>query len=655
MNVAPAGEQTPPWAEPNPFADQIDSVYDFIVVGSGGGGGPVAANLAKAGFRVLVLEAGGAAEPLTYQVPAFHPLASEDNDLSWKFYVEHYSRRVRRRGHRTSFVPDEFTGELRHPIFLEGVEVDKAKRTGIFYPRAGTLGGCTAHNAMVFIYPHNSDWEHIRRITGDRSWGPRRMRRYFQRLERCEYAKPPWSRWLNWARHGFDGWLTTSRADPTLLLRDSVLVRLVLAAAQTSYAAYARTVHALWDQFWSWVGNFFDPNAWDWVKNGREGLILSPMTTRNGRRTGTRELLRETMRARPQSLTVKLHALVTRVHIEDKRAVGVEFIDGARLYRADPIHANRTAGARRRTVRARYEVILAGGTFNTPQLLMLSGIGPKRHLERHQIKVEADLPGVGRNLQDRYEIGVVHKMKADFECLKHATFSEMDREFAEWRNGHGLYASNGALIAMIKRSSHCQAEPDLYLFAIPGYFAGYRPRYSERCRGKNYFTWAILKGHTKNTAGWIRLRSSDPCQPPNINFMYFDEGNDTRGDDLDAIAAGVEFVRRIAQRTASLFDEEIPGPQCRSRAEMRQFIKDSAWGHHACGTCKIGADDDPSAVLDSRFRVRGVTGLRVVDASVFPKIPGLFILSAVYMIAEKASDVIIADAKAEQRRKARHA
>jgi len=88
---------------------------------------------------------------------------------------------------------------------------------------------------------------------------------------------------------------------------------------------------------------------------------------------------------------------------------------------------------------------------------------------------------------------------------------------------------------------------------------------------------------------------------------------------------------------------------------MRQFIKDSAWGHHACGTCKIGADDDPSAVLDSRFRVRGVTGLRVVDASVFPKIPGLFILSAVYMIAEKASDVIIADAKAEQRRKARHA
>jgi choline dehydrogenase len=109
--------------------------------------------------------------------------------------------------------------------------------------------------------------------------------------------------------------------------------------------------------------------------------------------------------------------------------------------------------------------------------------------------------------------------------------------------------------------------------------------------------------------------------------------------------AGIEFVRQITARTASLFVEEIPGPQVRSRADLGRFVKASAWGHHACGTCKIGNDNDKLAVLDSQFRVRKTKGLRVVDASVFPRIPGFFILSAIYMIAEKASDAILDDAK----------
>jgi choline dehydrogenase len=312
---------------------------------------------------------------------------------------------------------------------------------------------------------------------------------------------------------------------------------------------------------------------------------------------------------------------------EQKRAFAVEFLDHSHLYRADPA-APLTGGIAepRRTVRAKYEVILAGGTFNTPQLLMLSGIGPPEELERHGIRPEMPLPGVGRNLQDRYEVGICYRMKRDLSLLEHVTLTTNDTEYAEFRHGYGLYATNGARISIIKRSSHAQPDPDLCLFAIPGHFSGYRPGYSECGRDKDCFTWAILKAHTNNTAGRVRLNSIDPRDPPDINFHYFDEGTDVRGDDLDGVVSAIGFVRKITARTASLFDEEIPGETAKTRSELAQFVRGSAWGHHACGTCKIGADGDSFAVLDGRFQVRGTQGLRVVDASVIPKIPGLFYL-----------------------------
>jgi choline dehydrogenase len=359
-------------------------------------------------------------------------------------------------------------------------------------------------------------------------------------------------------------------------------------------------------------------------------------------------LLRDTLRASPGNLTIKLHALVTRVILENKRAVAVEYLDGPHLYQAGP-EATSSASVPRRTVRARCEIILAGGAFNTPQLLMLSGIGPAEDLEKLGINVEVDLPGVGKNLQDRYEVGVVHEMRRYFDILEHATLRAQGPDFEDWQKGHGLYTTNGAVLGMIKRSSHDRQNPDLFMFALPGYFSGYWPGYSERGREKHYFTWAILKGHTNNRGGRVRLTSPDPCVPPDINFHYFDEGTDAGGDDLDAVVSGIEFIRHFGKRTAGLCDEIIPGPSVQTRLELNRFVKDNAWGHHACGTCRIGPDGDPDAVIDSRFSVRGVKGLRIVDASIFPKIPGFFIVSAVYMAAEKASDVICADNKTRLR------
>ncbi len=297
-------------------------------------------------------------------------------------------------------------------------------------------------------------------------------------------------------------------------------------------------------------------------------------------------------------------------------------------------------------------MILAGGAFNTPQLLQLSGVGPPELLAKHCIPVLVPLPGVGANLQDRYEVAVVLEMEKPFSSFDGASMvapkpgETPDAAFERWRGGQGLYTTNGASITLVKRSSPELEDPDLFLFALVTDFRGYRPGYSKVIEeARRYLSWAVLKGSTHNTAGRVAIRSADPLAPPEIDFHYFDAGSDPDGKDLAAVAGAVEFIKGITKSYGKRVKAEVlPGPEVCSPHQIRQFVRDQAWGHHASCTCKIGRDDDPMAVLDSDFRVRGTQGLRVVDASVFPHIPGLFIVLAVYMIAEKASDVILAAA-----------
>jgi choline dehydrogenase len=155
----------------------------------------------------------------------------------------------------------------------------------------------------------------------------------------------------------------------------------------------------------------------------------------------------------------------------------------------------------------------------------------------------------------------------------------------------------------------------------------------------------VLKAHTRNNAGTVTLRSSDPRDTPEVNFRYFDEGSDTSGEDLDGVVEGIKFVRQMTRALKSeeiIAEEELPGSQVQSDAELRDYVRNNAWGHHASCTCAIGAKEK-GGVLTSDFKVHGTRGLRVVDASVFPRIPGFFIVSAVYMIGEKAADVILGD------------
>ena len=648
--------------------NKSDAEYEYIVVGSGAGGGTVAARLAEAGRSVLLLEAGGDPKgpnmaggvewnhhrrslPDDYDVPVFHAISTESDAMRWDFWVRHYTD------------PEQ---QARDPKYYEtyprngGESVD-----GVLYPRAGTLGGCTAHNAMILVYPHNSDWDELAELVDDPSWRAANMRKYFERMENCHH-RGPWRfiyKIFGWSptRHGFGGWLSSEKALPKSALGDRKLVDAVLGSVRVALTTVARPWHRI---VWL-IQGVGDPNDWRLVRKNAVGLRYPPLTTRKHSRRGTREFLLDVAKRHRGKLTIELNALVTRVIFDDKnRAIGVEYQKGERLYQAH-YQPSDQAGETKSTYASR-EVILAGGAFNTPQLLMLSGIGPRQELERHGIEVRVDLPGVGQNLQDRYEVGVVSRMKENWQVLDGARFERGDPQFEQWNRTHfwqrrrGVYTTNGAIVAVIKKSDvvknaddaksagEPKSPPDLFCFALLGKFRGYEPKYSKAAVDHhNYLTWAVLKAHTNNRGGTVTLASNDPRHRPVINFHYFEEGTDQHQQDLEAVVDGVEFARKAIKGIEDLVEEEeAPTRAMTTRAQLRQFVKDNAWGHHASCTCPIGPDpngDDLKAVLDNNFRVYGTQGLRVVDASVFPRIPGFFIVSSVYMIAEKAADVILAD------------
>ena len=323
----------------------------------------------------------------------------------------------------------------------------------------------------------------------------------------------------------------------------------------------------------------FDPNDWRLVQDDSIGIRYLPLTTDGSRRVGTRERVLDVAGRRPSCLTIgHEHAGdAGAARRATSRAVGVEYRRGTRLYRA---HARPGDGdGERGEVRASREVVLAGGAFNSPQLLMLSGIGPPDELQRVGIPVRVPLPGVGANLQDRYEVSVVSEMDfPEWDIYEGATFQPGDAAHQRWkshRNGPLRHQRRGAHgVHALERRERCP------ICSAWGWSPASTATRPGTRRGwawsANYLTWVILKAHTKNAAGRVTLRSADPRDMPVVNFRQFvDGGDDDRGrrDRRRALRPRAQRAaprrRRRAARDPAGQPRAVRGRASRSRALQR--------------------------------------------------------------------------------------
>jgi choline dehydrogenase len=593
--------------------------FDYIVVGAGPTGIMTAMGLAKAGYSTLIIEAGTDNISLNTTVPGLSFQSLEDQEIAWNYHVKHYP---------------ENTG----------------KRQRVLYPKASGVGGCSIHNAMIHVMANSRDFRQMVELTNDEGWSESSFRKYFNRIAYSDITDMlPLMKVMNHLgpvtnlMKAAEGVMT-----PQTRLNSGRFLRL----SEINMANFLSIDLKLLDIVEKIVGSSLFNSL---LRNGLNqvsitgnmmtdtvGDMLVPFNSdpakNGGRRYGVREHLLE---SKGLPITIWTNTLVTRVILDNnRRAVGVEYLKGKHLYRAS-VRAPKYDAGTSGSVNCRKEVIISAGTFNTPQILMLSGIGDPEHLQSKGIKPIVNLPGVGKNLHDRYEVSVNYEMDSNFKLIERCKFStdpSQDPCLKQFLvEGTGPYSSNGILAGRLTKSRNDLEEADLFTLIAPCYFTGYREGMLEDIANKkNMMTMLVLKAHTNSKAGWVKLNTNNPRDMPDINFNYFAQGAEK---DLPAIIKGIRDARARFAKLDTQVREVFPGKEVQTDEQIAQYIMSTAWGHHASGTSKMGMDN--MSVIDTQFRVHGVSGLRVADLSIFPDLPGYFPVLTLYLTGMKAADTIL--------------
>ena len=453
----------------------------------------------------------------------------------------------------------------------------------LFWPRGRTLGGSSSSNAMCYLRGNPADYDRWAAL-GNSGWSFADLLPYFKRSQNQERGAS--------AYHGTGGPLNV--AD---LRSPNPLTSVFVAAGVEAGLAYN--------------GDF----------NGEspEGVGPFQVTQRDGRRCSTARGYLKPVAAR-SNLTVITGAQVTRILFNGKRAVGVECRLQARVQRFI----------------ARHEVCLSAGAIASPQLLLLSGVGDGRQLAEAGVEVRQHLPGVGRNLQDHLDVILVQscRQRVSYGITWRNALRGGAELFRYLADGRGMFTSNGAEGCAVARSSPDEDLPDLQFHFSPG-------KLRDHARDLRFLCGDGYSLHVCNlrpgSRGEIRLASADPLAAPLIRANYLADP-----DDIEHLLRGVRLARRILAAPAFdayRGDEIVPGRAVQSDDEIRQFIRQQAETiYHPVGTCTMG--NDAQAVVDAQLRVHGLTGLRVVDASIMPSLVGGNTNAATVMIAEKAADLI---------------
>ncbi|KAJ7253373.1 hypothetical protein B0H12DRAFT_596573, partial [Mycena haematopus] len=567
------------------------------------GGGPLAARLAENGFSVFLVDVGNDVDTFNTTLPAYFARATEDTATELAYNIKEFS--------------------------------DPDSRIA-WYPRARALGGSTIHNAMInIIGGTQTDFDNISTNFEDSSWSRSNMQQYFKKLEKNLYLLPTL---LTLGDHGFTEWLKT-----TLLPYLSLLNNLDVVDPQLLTIFSSLTL--------SPNPPILDLNS---LADDSSVGINTPSFTidENHVRSSVYNRLLA-VEASTSGLNITLNTLVTRILLCQgsdglPTAYGIEFVRGAALPVAGNFQGKQDLEGPAQRVMARHEVIVSAGVFQSPQLLMLSGIGNSTELSEFGIETVVDLPGVGTNLQDHDEISVIWDLENDFKLLEGCTFLSdpaQDPCLEDWlESDHmNIYGFSPVLDVIITKSNEALAVPDIFTYTTPAYFEGiFRGFAQEVVDHPNGFTAIVLKAHP-SSRGFVRLTGSHPQDILDIEKMHFEAEQGPK--DLQALVDGINRIRSLVENSAIkafIVQEAAPGPD----ANLTQFVLDRVFGHHACCTNSIGISTDPNAVLDNEFRVHGVDQLRVVDMSSWPNVPGYFVATPTYMISEKAADVIMSAAQA---------